>query len=317
MADCFLIADEVGLGKTIVARTILCEMARLKSGAPVHAIYVASNEALARQNMEKEFLSDYGSQKENYEKLTGFQKATAFKALQVFLGSGYTIDSTSLNAANRTISRLRTLNEVLGKKDSPSGKDQSVRLSTYLPQMAQDAQRSECSTVMQLSPTTSFYNPKIKEFSPDSNSYTGSEEERQQMQNLFTLAVDFLTKNANAHSVVLESLPLCELILAGIEYLKPKNLQELQNVFSAIIKDNLSSNRDFCRARRICSNAAAAMYRPDLIILDEFQRYRNVLEESERGYSVKVMYDYLKWRSAQKKDEIEKNYSLHFPHELD
>ena len=81
MADCFLIADEVGLGKTIVARTILCEMARLKSGAPVHAIYVASNEALARQNMEKEFLSDYGSQKENYEKLTGFQKATAFKAL--------------------------------------------------------------------------------------------------------------------------------------------------------------------------------------------------------------------------------------------
>ena len=317
MADCFLIADEVGLGKTIVARTILCEMARLKSGAPVHAIYVASNEALARQNMEKEFLSDYGSQKENYEKLTGFQKATAFKALQVFLGSGYTIDSTSLNAANRTISRLRTLNEVLGKKDSPSGKDQSVRLSTYLPQVAQDAQRSECSTVMQLSPTTSFYNPKIKEFSPDSNSYTGSEEERQQMQNLFTLAVDFLTKNANAHSVVLESLPLCELILAGIEYLKPKNLQELQNVFSAIIKDNLSSNRDFCRARRICSNAAAAMYHPDLIILDEFQRYRNVLEESELGYSVKVMYDYLKWRSVQKKNGIEKNYSLHFPHELD
>lgn len=323
MADCFLIADEVGLGKTIVARTILCEMARLKSGAPVHAIYVASNEALARQNMEKEFLSDYGSQKENYEKLTGFQKATAFKALQVFLGSGYTIDSTSLNAANRTISRLRTLtlNEVLGKKDSPSGKDQSVRLSTYLPQMAQDAQRSECSTVMQLSPTTSFYNPKIKEFSPDSNSYTGSEGERQHMQNLFTKAVVFLKNNANAPLVVLESLPLRELIreliLAGIQYRKPKDLQELQNFFSAIIKDNFSSNSRFCQARRICSNAAAAMYRPDLIILDEFQRYRNVLEESERGYSVKVMYDYLKWRSAQKKDEIEKNYSLHFPHELD
>lgn len=321
MADCFLIADEVGLGKTIVARTILCEMARLKSGAPVHAIYVASNEALARQNMEKEFLSDYGSQKENYEKLTGFQKATAFKALQVFLGSGYTIDSTSLNAANRTISRLRTLNEVPGKKDSPSGKDQSVRLSTYLPQMAQDAQRSECSTVMQLSPTTSFYNPKIKEFSPDSNSYTGSEGERQHMQNLFKLAVVFLKNNAKAPLVVLESLPLRELIreliLAGIQYRKPKDLQELQNFFSAIIKDNFSSNSRFCQARRICSNAAAAMYRPDLIILDEFQRYRNVLEESERGYSVKVMYDYLKWRSAQKKDEIEKNYSLHFPHELD
>lgn len=54
------------------------------------------------------------------------------------------------------------------------------------------------------------------------------------------------------------------------------------------------SKSDFLTARRIRSNATVAIYKPDLIILDEFQRYRRVINDpTNGGYSVKYMLDYL------------------------
>jgi hypothetical protein len=61
----FLVADEVGLGKTIVARTIIAEMMRRRRGKPLVVFYVSSNLTIAHQNRRRllEVLPDENDQK--------------------------------------------------------------------------------------------------------------------------------------------------------------------------------------------------------------------------------------------------------------
>src|SRR5579862_5665844 len=52
-----LVADEVGLGKTVVARGVIARLLldRLEAGtnAPLRVVYVCSNQALAQENVQK------------------------------------------------------------------------------------------------------------------------------------------------------------------------------------------------------------------------------------------------------------------------
>jgi hypothetical protein len=60
----FLVADEVGLGKTVVARTIISEMMKRRR-RPLVVFYVSSNLNIAHQNRAKllELLESEGEQK--------------------------------------------------------------------------------------------------------------------------------------------------------------------------------------------------------------------------------------------------------------
>ena len=49
----FLVADEVGLGKTVVASGVIQQMASAKSDKPLCVLYVCSNLTIARQNMKR------------------------------------------------------------------------------------------------------------------------------------------------------------------------------------------------------------------------------------------------------------------------
>src|SRR2546421_87469 len=49
----FLVADEVGLGKTVVARTIISEMMKQQRWRPLKVFYVSSNLNIAHQNRAK------------------------------------------------------------------------------------------------------------------------------------------------------------------------------------------------------------------------------------------------------------------------
>ena len=52
--DAYLVADEVGLGKTFVARRVIEALREKKEGAsPRRVIYVASNQEIARANAPK------------------------------------------------------------------------------------------------------------------------------------------------------------------------------------------------------------------------------------------------------------------------
>ena len=50
-----LIADEVGLGKTIIAKGVIAKATQLykKEGQPFHVVYICSNQVLAYQNIKK------------------------------------------------------------------------------------------------------------------------------------------------------------------------------------------------------------------------------------------------------------------------
>ncbi|QEN03298.1 hypothetical protein EW093_00775 [Thiospirochaeta perfilievii] len=49
----YLIADEVGLGKTVVARGILQQLYEKKADGNLHVVYICSNQVLAQQNIKK------------------------------------------------------------------------------------------------------------------------------------------------------------------------------------------------------------------------------------------------------------------------
>lgn len=51
----FLVADEVGLGKTIVARGVIEQLYKQYSSKddPLHVVYICSNQLLAGQNIRK------------------------------------------------------------------------------------------------------------------------------------------------------------------------------------------------------------------------------------------------------------------------
>lgn len=48
-----LVADEVGLGKTIIAQGVIAKAAELKKKKPFHVVYICSNSVLAGQNVKK------------------------------------------------------------------------------------------------------------------------------------------------------------------------------------------------------------------------------------------------------------------------
>lgn len=306
MSDCFLIADEVGLGKTKSARTVLFEMIRLKNAQKdgqenqqknqkdnnVHAIYIASNTELSEQNMKSEFLSKNPSvnQNDNYAGLAGFQKANAIKTLKVFWGTdGYSFSEND-SSSNKQPFELK-LDYIKDKH--------FTRLSDFVPGMCCD----KSSYLIPLAPTTSFFVPSDKYDFGDE--YKGSKDEREGLKAVFRDLYNKLDSNISLK----ENSLLFELIKAidydNIDIKKCANKEEKIKKIKALcyqIYSNIHSTKietdatEFYKARRIKNNASAALYKPDLIILDEFQRYRQILKEVKDGYTICEMIKYLKDR---------------------
>lgn len=57
----FLVADEVGLGKTIVAREIIAEALRRKAGEDIDIVYLCSSQPVASQNLKRLKVHGHGS----------------------------------------------------------------------------------------------------------------------------------------------------------------------------------------------------------------------------------------------------------------
>ncbi len=283
---CFLIADDVGLGKTKCARTVLFEMIRL-SDNPIRAIYIASSEPLAKINLYDEFLGErrVKSCAEHYNGLAVFQKKHSEKALQMLWDKNYKYDPDDCTKP----SPQKVLNELSG----------AGRLSMLRPEDL----NGKGSCIMQLSPQTSFFDPRLEESITavvksinkelKNSQYIGSENERKQ------LADDF--ENAVGQGAKKTSLLSGEIIRAArFEYGNEENaLEQLKAICYKLQSKDSISRSDFLKARRIRANASAAFYKPDLIILDEFQRYRYIIDEANDGYTIPYMLKYLEWRKKE------------------
>ncbi len=143
---------------------------------------------------------------------------------------------------------------------------------------------------MQLSPQTSFFDPALTININDSQ-YEGSEEERQQLFTDITQAID---KKCNH----LLSAEIIQAALYEMAKTKQKQYKDAGAFLRSIIDMKQKTVKDFLAARRIRENASIAIYKPDLIILDEFQRFRYVIESpNSDGYTIPYMLEYLEWRN--------------------
>ena len=154
-SGCFLIADEVGLGKTKSAKAVLYEMMRLKD-SPVHCIYMASSLSLARQNMEKEFLAQQNG--DSYDGLRKFQVENAEKALQMLFASDYQKPND------------KTIAPILSPLEAEERDLKAFRISMFEPKMCSASKHY----IMRLSPKTSFRDVECSD-------YRGTAAERTQL----------------------------------------------------------------------------------------------------------------------------------------
>lgn len=295
MGNFFLIADEAGLGKTTIANEIINRAAQWKQ-APLSVIYVASNSRIARKNMN-EFL-DYDP-----NQIKKFQKDTAIKAVRAMYGKEYEyrgLERKGLNCFEVYKTKLNKSNNI-----SEKIKYQSDRLSMYHKSgIYKDSNAPDFgSFVVSLSPKTSFLQGYMD--------LPGTDEERKEMK-------DCLEKlcNKDEKTGAYEYDEFENALKSAIEYEivsdKRKNDSEktdkkYSNKLKGLYKIAKEADKVSPVLRRIFENANLILMKPDMIILDEFQRFRDIFISSYEGYSLKQLYEFLYWLKNNK------NCKIHIP----
>ncbi len=282
MGNFYLIADEAGLGKTTIANEIINRAAQMRNGS-LRVIYVASNSRIARKNMN-EFL--------NYDpdQIKTFQMNTAKKAVEAMYDDDVeyrTIKRQGLNCFDNYKERIK--------------KYQADRLSMY----HNSGIYSETSSfVISLSPKTSF----LKGY----YDLPGTEDERTKMRETLCEYCQFKTKgndSSNAHEFY-SALDI------SIEYeidrdIDKKNnlIEDKEKLWSEKInelKDKANEKKVSPLVRRVFENANIYLMKPNIIILDEFQRFTDIFNPSKDGYSIYMLYQFVKWLKQEKDIELPK-----------
>ncbi len=284
MGNFFLIADEAGLGKTTIANEIINRAAQWKQ-APLSVIYVASNSRIARKNMN-EFL-DYDP-----NQIKKFQMETAKKAVRALYGKEYEYRRSKrkgLNCFGAYKTKLNKSNNI-----SEKIKYQSDRLSMYHKSgIYKDSNAPDFgSFVVSLSPKTSFLQGYMD--------LPGTDEERKEME-------DRLKKLCNKDEKTGAYDEFENALKSAIEY----EIEKTDKKYSDKLKDlyDIAEKADKVSPvlRRIFENANLILMKPDMIILDEFQRFRDIFISSYEGYSLKQLYEFLYWMKNNK------NCKIHIP----
>lgn len=251
-SKCFLIADEVGLGKTRTASHIVWELSK-QTNNPCTVLYLASNQRISAQNIE-EFTG-----KPLHTKLAGYQHSTMLRACRAFLGQSW---EPSQNQA-RQFQRMQC--------------DRIITLwqETHRPWYAANSQGA-------ISRAYAF-SPKLSFFTDDGDFYLGSEAERALIRKL---ATEELPLSQEERQAICRSREYFEQQLS-----KPLNLRSLCSQM-----ENKVGNSEFRILRGIFSNAALYLLRPNVLVLDEFQRFTDVLKPvSAQKYSIHTYIKFLEF----------------------
>ncbi len=298
----YLIADEVGLGKTKIAAGIADGIYNGEGRARI--LYMASNSRISAKNIEEFELDNF-----KIEELKAFQKASVNRVLASFGDVNRINDNGEWKCPNNTL-KWKTL-----------GKQQPDRLSMmYSGKGMLDILQGSVSFALSLSPRTSFLQ-SAKNSDLKCGSYIGEDKERNEMKEklekvkkmienviekvegeekkkywdiLLSVAKEILSKKSQKM-----------LILAALIYAIDYEITPQKNDARKIVKycidclKSLSKGHSqietrFPLVRRIFCNANALLINPNIIILDEIQRFRANLEKCDEGYSVIQMLEFLK-----------------------
>ncbi len=251
--DRVLVADEVGLGKTLVARGVIAKMADIRllreDDDFFKVVYICSNQNIARQNIKK--LNIFGAEEEN-------------------------VSETRL-----AMQHLRITEQELRQK----GKNQYVQLIPLTPETSfrmttgggSVNERALMYAVLRRMPELADYIKELDEFL--TCEATASWENNKEKYEERVLNCESLTAN--------EEEPYPQNIIKKIrEYDESSHiLAELTTYLQARKDGSAGRNKNkrlIDEMRLMFAHIGVDMLEPDFVIMDEFQRFRFLINEEEK-----------------------------------
>lgn len=267
----FLVADEVGLGKTLVARGVIAktiEHLKREGDARTDIVYVCSNAAIAEQNLSKLNVLD--------------QEATSIAERITLLAVGGADETLNHDVNFIAI----TPNTSLRLGNSPGCFNERALLYALFDRVTNDG-RLHCAGGKRV-----FY-LNINEDDPSSARRRLDDKARRYGKRLDEnrgFVRRFKRALRDHNRAVRES---------GEGWLWQKELQDLCELF-ARKKQRYGSarrrrNHFIGRMREILASVSIASLQPDLVILDEFQRFKTILDGDDTSWAAQLarqLFDY-------------------------
>lgn len=249
----FLVADEVGLGKTLVAKGIIAHMVDAlwkKGNKQIDIVYICCNRDLAAQNIERLKVAEN----------VGFEPATRITLLaRRNKGEGNRrnrLNFISLTPGTSFESRSNSLGE----------KSERVLLYHLVKRCRGLGDSARYRNMLAGQARTDYFQFEIDDFD---RKYDIDESVVRQFKRLYTREL---------HSEFL-----------AVSDLFPK-AKDPQNVPD---EHRIRRGRLIAQLRRILTESSISMLSPDIVILDEFQRFRDLLDENKpAGELAKNLFDW-------------------------
>lgn len=258
-----LVADEVGLGKTLIARGVIAKMAQLRQEEGddlFRVVYICSNQNIARQNIAKLDITGRAYKKEDGGLRLSMQHLSIAKAAlrmqreQDFIQLLYMTPGTSLSftGGSTGIKEERALLVAILRR-TPMFSSRYAELSAMLQRDATSGWQA----------TVDSYEAEVAQLDSDS------------------LAQGIYTRDGHAVSY---SEYLIAKLLENSRYQRAgSDLLELMESAQSADERWRLARVAINELRAACAEVSIAELEPDLVIMDEFQRFKNLLAVKEEN----------------------------------
>ena len=249
-----LVADEVGLGKTLIARGVIAKMARLRCEERddlFKVVYVCSNQNIARQNIRKLIVSDNLTMADDIS-----ETRLSMQHLRV-------VEQEIATKANKQFIELIPLTPQTSFRVTQGAGSMDERalmfaVLSWLPELREDEElRVKLNFLLQNGVSDESWNRRLWD---GTNSYT------KRVENCYA-------KTSGAYPDTI----LAEVIDSPI-------YRELMDYLSVRHYTNSVVGGDYpiiCKLRRLFAEISVGRLNPDLVIMDEFQRFRFLIENQD------------------------------------
>ncbi|MEI2702201.1 MAG: helicase-related protein [Baekduia sp.] len=260
----FLVADEVGLGKTLVARGVIAQVVDHLSGLGdkrVDIVYICSNAAIARQNLRKLNIAgdDAVVEADRFTMLTNEVHRLEKRSLNLVAvtpGTSLEFGSSAGKFPERAL-LYAVLRRVWGEDAMRgSGAERVFYLGISDDKAARRRLRDKAARMRPSSSVIAAFRQQIRRLN-----------EQRRLDDRPTLRVEFNR-------------------LARTFHYKDGYTQ----------KDREQRNRFIVELRQALATVGIEALQPDLVILDEFQRFRSLLDRTNQSWATRLAHELFDYR---------------------
>lgn len=256
----FLIADEVGLGKTIIAREIIRKFLEKTSKRAVTVVYICSNQLLARKNLGKltpKNIADWD-----------IESYPASRLSLLALDHPHLINPRS-KAKEGKICYFYALTPGTSLSITSGSGTVRERMMLYLLSGGNFDKELDPDAPEELVKTYGMHKVKV-----DKSSNNNADDALEVYKGWETIYED-IRNNDPAQSknpwIFLRNL-----------FADPKIIEELAQSIERL-KNQVRSKEKIFEQRKCLAQFGASLLKPNLVIFDEFQNYENIFIEKKRG----------------------------------